>query len=83
MEAWTADIEFERLSAAARVAKRIFINPLANYLPAGWLKTWLREGRSELALANWRDPGGWRSMVISYEGNPKKTWDRILVKGGK
>ena len=82
METWIADIEFERLSTAARVAKKIIINPLANYLPAEWVKTWLRKGGSELALSNWRDPGGWRSMVISYDGNPKKTWDRILVRGG-
>jgi 2-polyprenyl-3-methyl-5-hydroxy-6-metoxy-1,4-benzoquinol methylase len=82
MEAWVKDIEFERLSLAARLAKKILINPLANYLPAGLLKKFLRDGQSELALANWRDPGGWRSMVISYGGNPEKTWDRILVKGG-
>ena len=82
MEAWIADIEFERLNAVVRAIKKIFINPLANYLPADWVKTWLRRGRSELALSNWRDPGGWRSMVISYDGNPQKTWDRILVGGG-
>ncbi len=76
------DIKFETLSPAAKLAKKLVINPLANNLPAEWIKTWLREGKSELALANWRDPGGWRSMVISYEGNPEKLWDRILVGGG-
>lgn len=82
MEDWINDIEFERLSPAAVLAKKLVINPLANYLPASWIKGWLRDGKSELALANWRDPGGWRSMVISYEGNPKRAWDRILVGGG-
>ena len=82
MEKWIEDIEFEKLSATAKIAKKLVINPLANNLPPEWIKTWLRDGKSELALANWRDPGGWRSMVISYKGNPEKTWDRILVKGG-
>ena len=79
---WIADIEFERQGVCRRVAKKILINPLANHLPANWLKDWLRKGQSELANSNWNDPGGWRSMVISYEGNPPKAWDRILVKGG-
>ena len=79
---WIADIEFERMCICKRIAKKLLINPLANYLPATWLKDWLRKGESELAHANWKDPGGWRSMVISYEGDPQKMWDRILVKGG-
>lgn len=79
---WIADIEFERLSICRHIAKKLLINPLANHLPARWLKDWLRKGQSELAHSNWQDPGGWRSMVISYEGNPKKAWDRILVNGG-
>ncbi|MBN1942391.1 MAG: methyltransferase domain-containing protein [Phycisphaerae bacterium] len=82
MENWTADIEFERIGPLMRLVKKFIFNPLANHLPAQWWRTWLREGQSELALANWNDPGGWRSMVISYEGNPEKTWDRMLVKGG-
>ncbi len=82
MDDWTKDIEFERLSPLKRLLKKAVLNPLANYLPAAWWKQWLAEGESELALANWKDPGGWRSMVISYEGNPEKTWDRLLVKGG-
>lgn len=78
----TDDIAFERLSPAAKVAKKILINPLANYLPAGMLRGWLKRNQSELALSNWRDPGGWRSMVISYEGNPERSIDRMLVKTG-
>ncbi|MBS3821257.1 MAG: methyltransferase domain-containing protein [Planctomycetes bacterium] len=82
MDDWTKDVEFERLSPMQRLVKKALLNPLANYLPAAWWKQWLAEGESELALANWRDPGGWRSMVISYQGNPEKTWDRLLVKAG-
>jgi SAM-dependent methyltransferase len=82
MDAWVNDIEFEGLSVPARLAKKLLINPLANYFPAGLLRKMLRDGQSELALANWRDPGGWRSMVISYEGHAEKTWDKILVGGG-
>ncbi|MBN1555388.1 MAG: methyltransferase domain-containing protein [Phycisphaerae bacterium] len=82
MDEWIADIQFERISPVMRLVKKFIFNPLANHLPAAWWKTWLREGQSELALANWNDPGGWRSMVISYEGNPEKPWDKMLVKGG-
>jgi predicted RNA methylase len=51
-------------------------------LPAGFLRGLLRFGKSELAHANWADPGGWRSMVISYDGKPRQWADRILVSGG-
>lgn len=82
MESWVNDIKFETLSTGAKIAKKILINPIANYLPASWFKKWLADGQSELALANWRDPGGWRSMVISYENNPSTTWDKLLINGG-
>lgn len=73
---------FERLSPLRRVTKTALIDPLVNYLPAGLLRGLLRFGKSELAAANWADPGGWRSMVISYEGNPRQIADRMLVRGG-
>lgn len=82
MDEWISDIEFERISPIMRLVKKCIFNPLANHLPPEWWRTWLREGRSELALANWNDPGGWRSMVISYENRPERTWDKMLVKGG-
>ncbi|MCD4824298.1 MAG: class I SAM-dependent methyltransferase [Phycisphaerae bacterium] len=82
MESWVEDIEFERLSIPARIAKKLLINPLANYLPAAMVKGLLRICKSELALSNWRDPGGWRSMVISYDGNPEKGIDKMLVTSG-
>ena len=68
MESWVNDIDFERLSPLRRGVKRAIINPIANYAPAGLVKSLLRFGKSELANANWHDPGGWRSMVISYDG---------------
>ena len=76
------DIEFERLSLLAKLAKTVVLNPLANRLPVSWWRKWLGEGKSELAEANWKNPGGWRSMVISYQGKPEKMWDRLLVNGG-
>lgn len=82
MDDWTNDIEFERIGPGKRLLKKLLLNPLANYLPVAWWKKWLADGESELALANWKDPGGWRSMVISYEGKPEKTWDKLLVNGG-
>ena len=82
MESWVADIEFERQGRLRRLLKAVLINPLANYLPAGVLKGLLRLGSSELAAANWSDPGGWRSMVISYDGHPKLIADKVLVGAG-
>ncbi len=77
------DDQFEQLGIIRRATKRALIDPLANYLPARWLRGALKFARSELAAANWADPGGWRSMVISYDGNPRQIADRILVKSGK
>jgi len=71
VESWIADIEFERPSVAARVAKKLLVNPIGNYMPAKFLRGLLRFTRSELAKSNWTDPGGWRSMVISYDGSPE------------
>ncbi len=73
---------FETLSPFRRAAKRVVINPLANYLPASLVKALLRFGKSELAAANWADPGGWQSMVISYNGRCRQIADKILVGAG-
>ncbi len=82
MEDWVADIEFERQGLLHRLLKTTVTNPLANHLPVGLLKALLRFGKSELAAANWVDPGGWRSMVISYDGRPRQIADKLLVSGG-
>lgn len=82
MESWVSDIDFERLSPLRRAVKVAIINPIANYAPAAFLKGLLRFGRSELAAANWRDPGGWRTMVISYDGSPRQLADKVLVGAG-
>ncbi|MGB2821884.1 MAG: class I SAM-dependent methyltransferase family protein [Phycisphaerae bacterium] len=82
MESWVCDIEFERHGTAMRLLKAIVVNPLANYLPAAWLKGALRFGKSQMAAANWEDPGGWRSMVLSYDPHPRQVADKILVATG-
>ncbi len=82
MESWVQDIEFERHGRLRRLVRTVISNPIANYLPAVMLKGLLRFGKSDLAMSNWKDPGGWRSMVISYDGNPTQIADRILVKSG-
>ncbi|MDY7011878.1 MAG: class I SAM-dependent methyltransferase family protein [Planctomycetota bacterium] len=76
------DVGFETFSAIQWGFKRALVNPLANYLPSGLTKAILRFGKSELAEANWADPGGWRSMVISYNGRCGQLADKILVKAG-
>lgn len=83
MENWIADIDFEKPGPVARCIKAGLINPLVNhFIPADWLRAVLKLAKSELAESNWRDPGGWRSMVISYEGNPKQVADKFLVGAG-
>jgi predicted RNA methylase len=82
MEPWTPNVEFERVGAVRRALKKLLINPAANYLPVTLTKALLRFGKSQLAAANWKDPGGWESMVISYDGQPHQVADKILVKAG-
>jgi precorrin-6B methylase 2 len=82
MDLNSRDVEFETFTPVQRAVKKAIVNPFANYAPAGLLKSLLRLGDSELAKANWSDPGGWRSMVISYQGDPDKLADRILVGAG-
>jgi len=76
------DISFERVAPWQRVLKAALVNPLANHLPPGLFRAVLRLSKSELARSNWDDPGGWRSMVISYDGQPRQIADKILVKAG-
>jgi len=82
IESWAAETPFERMGVVRRALRAAVLNPLANHLPPAWLKGLLRFGRSELALSNWADPGGWRSMVISYDGAPRQVADKILVGSG-
>ena len=82
IRSWADDIEFERIGPVKRLLKRVLLNPLVNYIPAGAMKAMLRFAKSELAQCNWNDPGGWKSMVISYHGNPTQIADKFLVNGG-
>ena len=82
MEEWLSGIQFERQGPLKRLLKHTVFNPLANYFPAAWLKAALRFSKSELAAANWSDPGGWRSMVISYDAACPQIADKLLVNAG-
>jgi ubiquinone/menaquinone biosynthesis C-methylase UbiE len=74
--------EFEKAGPVARALRAALVNPFANYAPAGLIRWLLRVTKSELAAANWADPGGWQSMVISYEGRCRQWADKVLVGGG-
>ncbi len=82
MDPRIADIQFERPGLLRRTLKSLVFNPLANNLPPSFMRGLLKFTKSELAAASWKDPGGWRSMVISYDGNPVKLMDRFLVTAG-
>lgn len=82
MELTLAHVTLERRGPLGRTLSKAFFNPLANFMPAGLMKAVLRFGKSELAMSNWKDPGGWRSMVISYNGRPAQIADKILVGAG-
>ena len=62
--------------------KRLVFNPFANYMPARFVRWLLRVTKSELAAANWEDPGGWQSMVISYNPDCRQIADKVLVSAG-
>ena len=81
-QAAPAEVELERLSPGQLLAKALLLNPLANFLPSSITRALLKLGKSELAQANWADPGGWKSMVISYEAKPAMLSDRVLINGG-
>jgi len=78
-QAWVSGLEFEHLTPLRRVLKALVVHPFANYFPSPLLRAVLRLTRSELAAANWVDPGGWRSMVISYHNHAPRLVDRLLV----
>lgn len=83
MQEWIKDIEFETVGTVGKLLKTLVTNPIANHTPPKLMKKFLRDDQCELALSNWRDPGGWRSMVISYDPTVvTRTWDKILVKAG-
>lgn len=82
MDAWIAEIPFEKPGAIRRALRTAVFSPFANYTPTGVMKAMLRFSKSELAAANWGDPGGWRSMRISYDGKPRQWADKLLVGMG-
>jgi hypothetical protein len=81
-QTWLEGLKFERLSALRRALKTAVIHPFANYFPAAVQKAFFRFMRSELAAANWIDPGGWKSMVICYQDRRRRLADKILCTLG-
>jgi hypothetical protein len=76
------DLDFERVGPVRRALKRTLIHPFGNYFPASILRGVLRLLGSELARESWTDPGGWRSMVISYADRRHRLADRLLCTLG-
>lgn len=78
------ELNYERVGPVARALKATITNPMVNFvLPAGFIRWILRVTRSEMAAASWADPGGWKSMVLSYrEEMPPQIADRFLVRLG-
>ena len=74
------ELVFERLSPLRRRLRGLFTESVANYTPAAVLRALLRFAKSELAASNWANPGGWRSMVLSYQPRPRQVADRIMVR---
>ena len=82
MESWIDTLPFEQLSPLRRTLKAALINPVANYTPAPLMRGLLRITKSQFAAANWQDPGGWQSMVLSYEANCRQVADKVLINAG-
>jgi len=75
-------LDFERVGPLRRALKRVLIHPFGNYFPASVLRGVLRLAGSELARDSWADPGGWRSMALSYADRRPRLVDRLLCTLG-
>ncbi len=78
------ELDYERVGPVQRALKVGLTNPLVNWVvPAGLIRWALRVTRSEMAAASWADPGGWKSMVLSYrQDTPPQIADRLLLRLG-
>ena len=78
------ELDYERIGPASRLLKRAVVNPLINWiLPARFMRWVLHVTRSEVAHTSWANPGGWKSMVLSYrEDMPPQIADRFLLRLG-
>jgi len=81
-QAWITDLEFERADPVRRLLRACVGNPIANYFPHFVQRLVLHLMGSELAAANWTDPGGWESMVISYADRHRRLVDKLLCTFG-
>ncbi|MDD4889587.1 MAG: class I SAM-dependent methyltransferase family protein [Phycisphaerae bacterium] len=77
-------LDYERIGPVGKVFKKAVTDPLVNFvLPSGFIRWVLRITKSEMAEASWSDPGGWKSMVLSYRDDmPPQIADRFLIKLG-
>ena len=83
MESWMQDIEFERVGPVRKIMRKLVVNPLVNYLPAGFTKFILRHFKSELAAANWEDPGGWLWVQPDTANGTRRCPRMPLLDGGE
>ena len=81
-QSWLEGLKFEHPGPLGRALKWAIIQPFANYFPAAVQKVFFWCMRSELAAANWADPGGWKSMVICYQDRRRRLADKLLCKLG-
>ncbi len=76
-----AKIPFEKIGLASQLVKKLFVNPLINYVfPAKLMKYFLNQSQSPLLKECLVRPGSWMSMELSYEvGKESKDWMDFLV----
>ncbi|MCG3179543.1 MAG: hypothetical protein BIFFINMI_01879 [Phycisphaerae bacterium] len=77
-------LDFERVGVIRRAFKAGVVHPLINWiLPASFMRWFFRITRSEMAAASWANPGGWKSMELSYrETKHPQIADRLLARVG-
>lgn len=71
-------MELEYPSKLQRNIKRV-IDPIVNNVPPFLMKA-LLGFRCETARLNWKDPGGWKTMLMYYDKDSKYLADIIITK---
>lgn len=76
--------KFESFSRGRLIVKNLIINPLINYLlPRKLLLHLLKTNKSPLLEESIKDPGGWKSMHLSYESAaPVSNIDKFVLHYG-
>lgn len=77
------DLDYERVGPLRHALKKAVAEPMVNWiLPASLVRWILRVTRSEMAQASWADPGGWKSMILSYRDDCPQIADKFLTRLG-